>query len=110
MLSKKQVVALIYAKSGLGAVPAGLGSPQKTGTTTGFGATGSPNAAMEGVVNGLLDMNFGASPSWVSGSGSTHEGETGSPHLVPGGDADTNSHRGDFFADKLPAIAPPPRK
>jgi hypothetical protein len=105
MLSKEQVVSLIYAKS---AAAVTVGSPQKA---TGFGAAGSPGA-MDGMVNGLLDLNFGATPSWVSTAGSAHDAETSSPLIGTAGVEGDNSasHRGEFFADKLPAIAPPARK
>jgi hypothetical protein len=105
MLSKEQVVALIYAKT-QAAAAAAPGSPTKT---TGFGTSSSPTAAaMEGVVNGLLDLNFSSNPSWTSGAG-THDSESSSPHAA-GVDGDNASHRGEFFSDKLPPLVPPGRK
>jgi len=93
LLSKEQVVALIYAKSGVtasNALPMPL-SPTKT--TAGFGVSGSPSASMDGVVNGLLDLNFGGNASWASGENN-----------------ETDTAREDSQMEKLPPLVPPSRK
>lgn len=96
LLSKEQVVALIYAKSGVSAsnaLPVPL-SPAKN--TSGFGASSSPSASMDGVVNGLLDLNFGGNPtsSWASGDNNN----------------ESDTAREDSQMEKLPPLVPPSRK
>lgn len=97
LLSKEQVVAMIYAKTAVMTAPS---SPTKT-TASAFGPSGSPSG-MDGVVNGLLDLNFGSNnqPSWTSGSTTGLDGNT------QGGD----DNREDNYGDRLPAINPPGRK
>ena len=126
MLSKEQVVSLIYAKSGVGAVPKGPSSPLKTATT--LGGTGSPNSTAldeTAALTGILDLNFGLSnPSWTSGSAVQVDSENASPPPLSyphpqahppqsqpqplESELEGSSQRGDFASDKLPAIAPLP--
>lgn len=92
LLSKEQVVALIYAKSGVtasNALPMPL-SPTKT--ASGFGVSGSPSASMDGVVKGLLDLNFSGNPSWTSDNN------------------ESDTAREESQMEKLPPLVPPSRK
>lgn len=94
LLSKEQVVSMIYARN---AAQTGPSSPTKTTTATAFGASAGSPSGMEGVVNGLLDLNFASNQSWTSGSAT---------NLDAGGD----DNREDNYGDKLPAINAPSRK
>jgi hypothetical protein len=100
LLSKEQVVALIYAKSGATATNAVPLSPTKTNAAVGYGMTGSPTAGMDGVVNGLLDLNFGSNPSWASGGSVNGDNVQG----------ESDTAREESLMDKLPPLIPPSRK
>lgn len=105
LLSKEQVVALIYAKNASHTAPS---SPTKTTTASAFGGGSAGSPSGDGVVNGLLDLNFGGNQSWTCGGGSARGlGSAGSLQGDEGGSArgDDNS-----FGDKLPAINASARK
>ena len=97
------MVALIYAKSGLNASTA-LPVPMSP-TKASFGVSGSPNANMDGVVNGLLDLNFGTNPTWTGGTGdSASYSEFGSNNN------ETDTAQEENQMEKLPPLVPPGRK
>lgn len=76
-------------------------------TKASFGVSGSPNANMDGVVNGLLDLNFGTNPTWTSG---TAESNNLMNHSEIGNNNETDTAREENQMEKLPPLVPPGRK
>lgn len=102
MLSKDQVVSLIYAKSAMTAVPNMPVSPIKTSSTAGYNTTSSPTTAagMEGVVNGLLDMNFSSTSVWNNNNNSNNGSSGGGNEGVSSG----GEGKVENVPEKLPSI------
>ena len=97
---------MIYAKSGVTASNA-LPVPMSP-TKASFGVSGSPNANMDGVVNGLLDLNFGTNPTWTGG---TAESNTSASYSEFGNNNnETDTAREENQMEKLPPLVPPGRK